>query len=103
MSRRQPVVGWQLAQPGSPISPSPARREREGPTPKAWEGEGDYGGACKPPHPALSPGGGEGLKKWSQIAIQPPSMGNSGSTDVDFPSSLWPFVPPLAASPVPLL
>ncbi|HEU0215752.1 MAG TPA: COX15/CtaA family protein [Stellaceae bacterium] len=45
-------------------SPSPALREREGPTPLAWEGEGPVARVeGSPPHPALSPhSGGEGRK-----------------------------------------
>src|SRR5260370_23624446 len=49
-----------------PISPSPPfRGEREGPAPKAWEGEVGTGRRSGIPHltPTLSaPGGGEGAK-----------------------------------------
>ncbi|HKS88230.1 MAG TPA: ABC transporter ATP-binding protein [Stellaceae bacterium] len=45
-----------------PESPSPALREREGPAPKAWEGEGIRAGtAVRPLTPTLSPSGGEGV------------------------------------------
>jgi len=42
-------------------SPSPALREREGPDPEGWEGEGLI---LSPPHPTLYPIGGEGVSSW---------------------------------------
>ncbi len=55
-----------------PIPSPPFRGEREGPAPKAWEGELDLGGRSGIPHltPALSaPGGGEGASgHWRRAA-----------------------------------
>jgi adenosylcobinamide kinase / adenosylcobinamide-phosphate guanylyltransferase len=57
------AAGLPLILKGDPISPSPPfRGEREGPAPKAWEGEVGIGkrSGIRPLTPTLSPGGGEG-------------------------------------------
>jgi len=50
-------------------SPSPALREREGPAPKAWEGEGlTTESGIRALTPTLSPGGGEGAEVRAALA-----------------------------------
>src|SRR5579862_3163499 len=64
-SRRAPVSASSCAGSTSCgtelVSPSPAMREKEGPSAKRWEGEGIRSDGYPPPHPALSPGRGEGI------------------------------------------
>src|SRR5258707_6555986 len=64
--QRLAELAWQGAAERFSKSPSPAMREREGPTPQAWEGEGfSAAGTLTRLRPAasgtLSRGAGEGL------------------------------------------